>query len=135
MKIMRYFPVIALGILGFIVYGLYQTGTFINKKAEAQTLLMQDSLVKKAADAKALSSTPSLLADTLSVATPNVVAVSPVVGVKPVISDAKKTTVEVAPKHHSDEGKKDPASATSTPKVAGSIAPATTPKAHNPTPN
>ena len=125
MKIMRYFPVIALGILGFIVYGLYQTGTFINKKAEAQTLLTQDSLVKAATDAKALSSTPSLLADTLSVAT----TVAPVVDVKPIISDAKKTTAEVAPKRRSDEDKKKPASATIAPKVVAPIASATTPKA------
>ena len=129
MKIMRYFPVIALGILGFIVYGLYQTGTFINKKAEAQTLLTQDSLVKKATDAKALSSTPSLLADTLSVATTDADVVAPIVDVKPIISDAKKTTVEVAPKRRSDEDKKKPASATITPKVVAPIASATTPKA------
>ena len=76
MKIMRYFPLIALAFLGFILYGLFKTSKFINKKVDSKTLLSQDSIVKQAADSMALSAN-SVIADTLSV--PNPVATVPVV--------------------------------------------------------
>lgn len=110
MKIMRYFPLIALAILGFILYGLFKTSSFVNKKVDAKTLLSQDSIVKHAADSAALS-TNSVIADTLS--TPAIPAVTTTIAPS-VQANRVKTEIAVEPQHHSSSTKKDPASAEST---------------------
>lgn len=61
MKIMRYFPLIALAILGFIGYSLYKTSNFINKQVNSETLLLQDSSVQKNNDSISLTTVTSVL--------------------------------------------------------------------------
>lgn len=61
MKIMRYFPLIALVILGIIGYSLYKTSNFINKQVNSETRLLQDSSVQKNNDSILLTTGTSVL--------------------------------------------------------------------------
>lgn len=122
MKIMRYFPLIALAFLGFILYGLFKTSKFINKKVDSKTLLSQDSIVKQAADSMALSAN-SVMVDTLSV--PNPVATVPVVSsimAPSVKGDNSSKGTAVAPDYHSNAAKKVPVDAKSASSATNQVA-------------
>jgi hypothetical protein len=112
MKIMRYFPLIALAFLGFILYGLFKTSSFINKKADAKALLLQDSIVNNAPNHGAVSTNP-VLADTLATAT---TLTAPVVATVP----SSSPTVSAKQEQRS-AAKKDPASAEPVTATANSV--------------
>ena len=107
MKIMRYIPLIALAILGFIIYGLYKTSSFVNKKVDSETLLAQDSLVQQAlySTSRATGSSPvntglpivdSLATSATTIASPVTTTSTPDVAQPKASSQGKETTPNTA---------------------------------------
>lgn len=113
MKIMRYFPLIALAFLGFILYGLFKTSNFINRKNEAKALLSQDSIINNAPNQEAVSANP-VLTDTL--VSPTTTLTTPVVTTVPSSSPSVSVKQE-----QENSAKKDPASAEPVTAAANSV--------------
>jgi cytoskeletal protein RodZ len=100
MKILRFFPIIALVFLCLIAYGIYKTSSFINKKVNSETLLSQDSGIQNAVDSTILNVAqplPAGLTDVSSIVTtplPTTTASSATI-----VEEAppKKETASIAP--------------------------------------